>query len=190
MRRSSPSFSLPRAHEIETLTTTPPPTRYTRIDLEYYLRGLMQQYPDSQLLVFHSVTLIQTHCSTFDRAAVEGYVAVLRLTDGRVLLDLLGGSTGYESRYLSEAELQNPTALDCGWSACAGTQHRWHACYLPASCLRETYRLLRHALTDGPAISFPRLLTDVEQAARAELAKQRFIDSLRSRCSADHISAT
>lgn len=179
MRRSSPSFSLPRAHEIETLTTTPPPTRYTRIDLEYYLRGLMQQYPDSQLLVFHSVTLIQTHCSTFDRAAVEGYVAVLRLTDGRVLLDLLGGSTGYESRYLSEAELQNPTALDCGWSACAGTPGRWHGCYLPAQYLRETYALLSDALTHGPRIAFPRPLTTEEQAGRAKLAKQCFIENLR-----------
>ncbi len=124
MRRSSPLFSLPQLHELERLTATPPPTRYTRVDLECHLRWLMQQYSGSQLLAFQSVTLIQTHCRTFVRTALESYVTILRLNDGRLLLDLLGRPTGFESRYLDPHETTDSTAWDQGWSACAGTEGR------------------------------------------------------------------
>lgn len=179
MRPSVHSLSIPQHHEIAALTATPPSLRFTRTDLEYHLRRLMQVYPQNQLLVFQSVAVIQMHCQTFVREARDGYVTIIRLEDGRLLLDLLGGPTGYESRYIELSETTDPTAWDHGWSACAGTVGRWHACYLPAEALRETYVLLRQALTTGPYIAFPRPLTPEEQTARAELAKQRFIERFR-----------
>ena len=179
MRPSVHSLSIPQHHEIAALTATPPSLRFTRTDLEHHLRRLMQVYPHSQLLVFQSVTVIRTHCQTFVREALDCYVTVIRLEDGRLLLDLLGGPTGYESRDIDSSAATDPTEWDHGWSACRGTVGRWHACDLPAECLRETYTLLQQALTNGPCIAFPCPLTPEEQTARAELARPRCIERLR-----------
>lgn len=184
MRSSVQTIPALAPGDIAPLVTQEPAVRFTRTDLEYYLRRLMQAHSESTLLIFNRVALIERHCSTFARHIREGYLCVIQLADGRLLLDLLGGTTGYESFYVSAGQLADPARWDCGWTACAGTVHRWHACHVPPLGMQETYRLLSAALTTGPTIRFPRPLTQSEQQGRADLARDRFIESLRCRRSA------
>lgn len=176
MRPSSPSFSVPKADEMAALIRTTPPLRFTRHDLEYHVRGLMQLYPESQL---QFVTLIHTDCPTFARAARAGYVAILRLDDGHLLLALLDGPTGFESRYLDAVETRmRPPGRKAGAHApghpAAGTRATSRA----RPCVRHSSSSAMRSRTARPS-RLPRPLTDQERAARLELAKQRFIESLR-----------
>lgn len=84
---------------------------------------------------YDTISAVQVHCVTNKKTQLEVHYRIDRCTDGRSILKILDGVTGYESWYVDDLKRYWKDVDQ--FCACAGTANRWDELWLDATKVKQ-----------------------------------------------------